>query len=109
MMLDHDQIRKVRADLGISQAALAQATGINRTILSGFETGQLVLRDECARKLTDFFSARGVELEDIASSADKRASNTGGRRPRQRSTIGRVALLLSGLAAFMLAMLLRRR
>ncbi len=82
MMLDHDQIRKARADLGISQAALAQATGINRTILSGFETGQLSLGDDCARRLTDFFSDRGLDLDDIASRRDERPSRISGARPR---------------------------
>ncbi len=61
-MMDREQIRKLRADLGVSQAALARATGINRTVLSGFETGQLTLKGDCARRLNDFFESRGVSV-----------------------------------------------
>lgn len=61
-MMDHTQIRKLRDDLGVSQAALARATGINRTILSAFETGQLTLKGDCARRLSDFFADRGVRV-----------------------------------------------
>lgn len=61
-MLDHQQIRKQRMDLVVSQAALARATGINRTILSAFETGQLTLKGDCARRLEDFFASRGISV-----------------------------------------------
>lgn len=61
-MMDHEQIRKQRLDLGISQAALARATGIHRTILSAYETGQLALKGDCARRLEDFFASRGVNV-----------------------------------------------
>ena len=61
-MMDREQIRKLRADLGVSQAALARATGINRTVLSGVETGQLTLKGDCARRLNDFFESRGVSV-----------------------------------------------
>ena len=61
-MMDREQIRKLRADLGVSQAALARATGINRTVLSGFETGQLTLKGDCARRLEDFFASRGIAI-----------------------------------------------
>ena len=60
--MDHEQIRKLRADLGVSQAALARATGINRTVLSGFETGQLTLKGDCARRLEDFFASRDIDI-----------------------------------------------
>jgi len=61
-MMDHEHIRNLRANLGISQAALARATGINRTVLSGFETGQLGLKGDCARRLIDFFEQRGITV-----------------------------------------------
>ncbi len=61
-MMDHVQIRKLRADLGVSQAALARAAGINRTVLSGFETGQLTLKGDCARRLEDFFASRDIDI-----------------------------------------------
>jgi len=61
-MTDHEQIRKLRSDMGVSQAALARATGINRTILSAFETGQLILKGDCARRLSDYFANRGVRV-----------------------------------------------
>ena len=63
-MMDREQIRKLRADLGVSQAALARATGINRTVLSGFETGQLMLKGDCARRLKDYFASRGIKLAE---------------------------------------------
>jgi len=61
-MMDHERVRKARLDLGVSQAALARATGINRTVLSGFETGQLGLKGDCARRLIDFFEQRGISV-----------------------------------------------
>ena len=61
-MMDHEQVCKLRADLGVSQAALARATGINRTVLSGFETGQLTLKGDCARRLEDFFASRDIDI-----------------------------------------------
>ena len=63
-MMDHEQVSKLRADLGISQAELARATGINRTVLSGFETGQLTLEGDLARRLKDYFVHQGVELDE---------------------------------------------
>ena len=62
-MLDHEKVRNLRSDLGISQAELARATGINRTVLSGFETGQLALKGDCERRLLDFFEHQGIELD----------------------------------------------
>ncbi len=61
-MMDHDLIRKLRSELGISQAALARATGIHRTILSAFETGQLILKGDFARRVRNFFASRGQPL-----------------------------------------------
>lgn len=61
-MMDHKQIRKQRLDLGVSQATLAKATRIHRTILSAFETGQLVLKGDCAKRLEGFFASRGVSI-----------------------------------------------
>lgn len=69
-MMDHEQIRKLRMDLGVSQAALARATGINRTILSAFETGQLALKGDCARRLEDFFASRGTSVSVQAPRPD---------------------------------------
>lgn len=62
-MIDCEKVRNLRGDLGISQAELARATGINRTVLSGFETGQLVLKGDCERRMRDFFEHRGIELD----------------------------------------------
>ena len=61
-MMDHERVRKDRLELGISQAALARETGINRTVLSGFETEQLGLKGDCARRLIHFFEQRGVRI-----------------------------------------------
>ena len=62
-MLDHEKVRNLRSDLGVSQAELARATGINRTVLSGFETGQLALKGDCERRMRDFFEHQGIELD----------------------------------------------
>ena len=61
-MMDHERVRKARLELGISQAALARETRINRTVLSGFETGQLGLKGDCAERLIEFFKQRGVSV-----------------------------------------------
>lgn len=63
-MMDHEHVRKYREDLGVSQAELARATGIHRTILSAFETGQLGFRGDCARRVRDFFASRGRPLPE---------------------------------------------
>lgn len=63
-MMDHERIRKLRTELGVSQAELARATGIHRTILSAFETGQLGLKGDCARRIRDFFADRGMALPE---------------------------------------------
>ena len=62
-MMDHEQIRKLRRELGISQAELWRAAGIHRTILSACETGQLALQGDCARRLVEFFVSRGATVE----------------------------------------------
>jgi DNA-binding XRE family transcriptional regulator len=80
-MMDHEQIRKLRIDLGLSQAEVARATGINRTILSGFETGQLALQGDCARRLIDFFSHQGIAVEDASRSGAVTVDGT--EAPRQ--------------------------
>lgn len=63
-MMDHERVRKYREDLGVSQAELARATGIHRTILSAFETGQLGFKGDCARRVRDFFASRGNPLPE---------------------------------------------
>lgn len=63
-MMDHERVRKYREDLGVSQAELARATGIHRTILSAFETGQLGFKGDCARRIRDFFASRGRPLPE---------------------------------------------
>jgi len=73
--MDHTEVRKLRTELGVSQAELARATGINRTILSGYETGQLTLEGDCARRLADFFAHQGVDrsqLERVSETSPQR-------------------------------------
>ena len=63
-MMDHERVRKYRDELGVSQAELARATGIHRTIVSAFETGQLGFKGDCARRVRDFFASRGKPLPE---------------------------------------------
>ncbi len=82
MMLDNNQVRKARDELGISQASLARQAGVNRTVLSSFETGQIALRDRVAEKLFHFFQAQGVELDDVEEAIAKSAHARSDKLPR---------------------------
>lgn len=62
LIITHAQSRDARRELGISQADVATALGINRAYLSDFENGHLTrLTKAQLRKLRDLYEAKAEE------------------------------------------------
>ena len=61
----HDNIRRIRKSLGLSQAAMAEELGIGRTAYINFETGRTLLY---SRNLVKFSSYTGISESSIICS-----------------------------------------
>ncbi len=68
-IISADQCKSARSTLGLSQAAVARATGINRTQLALFEVRRYVLEDERLRTLRAYFEAGGYQFARDAEAA----------------------------------------
>lgn len=64
-VLSADQCRAARAALGLSQAAVARATAVNRSQLALFEVRRYVLEDERLRTLRRYFEAGGYAFDAV--------------------------------------------
>ena len=61
----HDNIRRIRKSLGLSQAAMAEELGIGRTAYIHFETGRTLLY---SRNLVKFSAYTGISESSIICS-----------------------------------------
>lgn len=61
----HDNIRRIRKSLGLSQAAMAEELGIGRTAYINFETGRTLLY---SRNLVKFSAFTGISESSIICS-----------------------------------------
>ena len=61
----HDNIRRIRKSLGLSQAAMAEELGIGRTAYINFETGRTLLY---SRNLVKFSAYTGISESSIICS-----------------------------------------
>ena len=61
----HDNIRRMRKSLGLSQAAMAEELGIGRTAYINFETGRTLLY---SRNLVKFSAYTGISESSIICS-----------------------------------------
>lgn len=61
----HDNIRRIRKSLGLSQAAMAEELGIGRTAYINFETGRTLLY---SRNLVKFSAYTGISESSIIGS-----------------------------------------
>ena len=61
----HDNIRRIRKSLGLSQAAMAEELGIGRTSYINFETGRTLLY---SRNLVKFSAYTGISESSIICS-----------------------------------------
>ena len=61
----HDNIRRIRKSLGLSQAAMAEDLGIGRTAYINFETGRTLLY---SRNLVKFSAYTGISESSIICS-----------------------------------------
>ena len=67
----HDNIRRIRKSLGLSQAAMAEELGIGRTAYINFETGRTLLY---SRNLVKFSAYTGISESSIICSEFKEDS-----------------------------------
>jgi transcriptional regulator with XRE-family HTH domain len=58
-----NRLRQLRGDTPLNQVQLA--TGIQRALLSRYETGQQVIGDQNLQKLADFYQTPYVELKEL--------------------------------------------
>src|ERR1700675_829734 len=71
MTITADQLRRARRALGVTQAKLAEETGVNATLIKHFETYRLsALPDSAQKALQDYFDANGVDMAQLAGSPD---------------------------------------
>lgn len=68
-MLSGQQVAEARRRAGLSQATVARGAGINRTVLSAFETGQLVIGEAMERGVRSFFAERDETFSDDPGAA----------------------------------------
>ena len=61
----HDNIRRIRKSLGLSQAAMAEELGIGRTAYINFETGRTLMY---SRNLVKFSAYTGISESSIICS-----------------------------------------
>ncbi|MEM1402363.1 MAG: helix-turn-helix transcriptional regulator [Pseudomonadota bacterium] len=64
--LSPQESRAARSALGISQAQVSTATGVSRSYISQFENEKLVLRDNDARLVADYYRSLGWIDDDSA-------------------------------------------
>ncbi len=69
------QSSEARRILGLSQAAVARETGVNRAYISQFESGKMVLKDAPVQALAAFYVSAGWMPED--SDAEPQRDATG--------------------------------
>lgn len=75
MTITADQLRRARRALGVTQAKLADDTGVNATLIKHFETYRLsALPDSAQKALQDYFDSNGVDMSQLASSQDDAAT-----------------------------------
>lgn len=83
------EIRDIRADLSISQRALAQDLGRSQAWLSGIEQGKSVLPDDAKRNLAAYFHSKGIDPERLRAAFgeyDPIADMPTPKTPKQRPT-----------------------
>lgn len=62
MLINGNESKEIRNTLGLSQRVLAEETGINKTDLSRFENGHLILRNDLVDTLIEYFESKGADL-----------------------------------------------
>jgi len=64
-------LRQVRETLGLSQASVSAETGIDRSNISRFENGRLILNDEELDTLQDHYVSLGFDFSEIETEDDQ--------------------------------------
>lgn len=96
MAITADQLRRARRALGVTQAKLAEDTGVNATLIKHFETYRLsALPDSAQTALQSYLDANGVDLSQFAgqSDADSQTANVAKPGSAVVQPIPRAALL----------------
>lgn len=78
-------LRRHRLSAGLSQEALADAAGLDRTYVSGVERG---VRNPTVKVLQSFATALGVKPADLLADNESATGHTGGR-PRKKCRTSR--------------------
>jgi len=61
-----DQLRRARRTIGVTQAKLAEDTGVNATLIKHFETFRINTLPETAQdSLVEYFKEKGVDLSTV--------------------------------------------
>lgn len=78
-LITPDQARRARRAIGITQARLAEETGVNLTLIKHFETYRISTLPEAAQKaLVDYFTKNGLDIGHLQPEpADDAASKPG--------------------------------
>lgn len=95
-VLSADQCKAARAALGLSQAAVARATGINRSQLALFEVRRYVLEDERLRTLRHHFEAGGYTFDAVVGA---QAGHQPAQAGKQSQSVGDTKLVDGFLVA----------
>lgn len=85
MNITANDAKASRTKLGLSQAAVAKATGIPRNIMSAFEQRKIVMLDEMQIALVDFFESKGLTLEGSGAANEASFGAPEGRFSEERS------------------------
>lgn len=96
MAITADQLRRARRALGVTQAKLAEDTGVNATLIKHFETYRLsALPDSAQTALQSYLDANGVDLSQFAGQSDADSQTATAAKPGSAvvQPIPRAALL----------------
>lgn len=78
-MFNPNELRQARGFCGLSQTAVVNATGINRSYLSQFENGKMVLPDHDLEKLSELYEDHGwkpaLQQSESSQATDSNATS----------------------------------
>lgn len=63
-------VRKARLDVNETLSTMAESLGVSPAFLSAMETGRKNIPEDWVKKITGFFSARGMEVKMLGEYAD---------------------------------------
>lgn len=91
-----DQSRRARRSLGITQAKLAEETGLNATLIKHFETYRIENPpQDFQRKLVDYYAGKGLDVAAPANSTVASEERKPGANIVKDVAIPRISFLVS--------------